>query len=282
MTSIDLSFLLPKLTEFQPQGNFQFLTQSLYPIYFLKANPPLIVKVISKIDLAQVEFQSLQFLKEKNVLVPLPYFLFQHSGMAFLIMEYIASNGSKSEENFFQTLTHLYSIRSEFWGWHEDNFIGSLPQRNCQTKDFSEYFWQTRWQPQIQLGIQKGLLSIEFQKRLEKLFQLAMSWKVDKIQPRLIHGDLWAGNAIWNSKGMFLIDPSLSYGHPEQDLSMALLFGGFPNSNLSEILEHVGLNSNGFRQRVAFWQIYPLLVHVNLFGSSYVSQLDHALRTYKL
>jgi protein-ribulosamine 3-kinase len=38
--------------------------------------------------------------------------------------------------------------------------------------------------------------------------------------------------------------------------------------------------SPGAERRVSLYQLYPLLVHVNLFGGSYVGSVEHALSAY--
>ena len=37
----------------------------------------------------------------------------------------------------------------------------------------------------------------------------------------------------------------------------------------------------GWRERTALYQLYPLLVHVNLFGSGYLRPLVEALEAYE-
>ena len=110
--------------------------------------------------------------------------------------------------------------------------------------------------------------------------QCSTTWQLDSLSPRLIHGDLWSGNLVVGSKGRcYLIDPSLAYGNPEQDLAMLALFGSCLSLQQKEdIAENFGVGVN-FYERIAFWQIYPLLVHVNIFGSSYLGQLRTAMNS---
>lgn len=278
---INFNFILEKLPNNFLTGKVQFLTQGLFSIYLLEGKFPTVVKIITSQEMAQSEFFSLQYFFEKGVLVPKPYGYWEVDGKYFLAMEFIPSGASSKEKTFVESLTKLYSIQSKNWGWEENNFIGSLPQPNILTPNFFDYFWNTRFLPQLNLGIKKKLLKESHKTRLEALLKKVETWGIHKITPRLIHGDLWAGNAIWSSKGMYLIDLSPAYGHPEQDLGMAHLFGGFPVSKAAQVLESVGLDSYGYLERISFWQIYPLLVHVNIFGSSYLAQLENAIREYE-
>lgn len=278
--NIQITPILEKLAQHKLSGKYKLLAQGLFALYLLEGEIPTVIKIITNEGMAQSEFFSLEYFFTRKILVPKPYGFWKVQGSFYLAMEYIPSGNCSKERAFVECLKNLYSHKSEDWGWKQDNFIGSLPQKNIKTKNFFEYFWNTRFLPQIELGIKKKLLNDSHKKRLEALLLKTESWGIHKIQPRLIHGDLWAGNAIWSSKGMYLIDLSPAYGHPEQDIGMAHLFGGFPVSKSAEVLESVGLDSYGYLERVPFWQIYPLLVHVNLFGTSYLAQLEATIRKY--
>jgi fructosamine-3-kinase len=90
--------------------------------------------------------------------------------------------------------------------------------------------------------------------------------------PSLLHGDLWWGNVLFGADGRcWLIDPSVHGGHPEEDLAMLALFGAVPPRVLAAY-EEVHPLADGWRERVAFFQLYPLLVHTVVFGGGYRTQ----------
>ncbi len=98
--------------------------------------------------------------------------------------------------------------------------------------------------------------------------------------PRLLHGDLWWGNVVWGPKNEpFVIDPSHHFGHPEEDLAMLALFSPMPSRVLDSYLEVRPLEPR-WKERVGFWQLYPLLVHCVLFGGAYVSQAKEIAKRY--
>ena len=76
--------------------------------------------------------------------------------------------------------------------------------------------------------------------------------------------------------GPCLIDPAVYGGHREVDLAMMRLFGGFSERTFTAYEESFPLGA-GHAERVALYQLYPLLVHVNLFGGSYVGAVESAL-----
>ena len=98
--------------------------------------------------------------------------------------------------------------------------------------------------------------------------------------PSLLHGDLWWGNVLFGADGRsWLIDPSVHGGHPEEDLAMLALFGPVPgrlHATYNEILPLAA----GWQERVALFQLYPLLVHAVIFGGGYRSQAEEIARRY--
>jgi len=98
--------------------------------------------------------------------------------------------------------------------------------------------------------------------------------------PCLVHGDLWSGNFIVSDKGRAcLIDPAVYYGNREVDLAMSTLFGGFSPEFYSSYNEEFPLIS-GWKDRIDLYNLYPLLIHLNLFGSSYLGQVLSILRRF--
>jgi fructosamine-3-kinase len=99
-------------------------------------------------------------------------------------------------------------------------------------------------------------------------------------KPALVHGDLWNGNVISNIEGLpCLIDPAAYYGHREVDLAMMKLFGGFDETFYLCYNDFYPLES-GWSDRSDIYNLYPLLVHVNLFGGLYVSQVVSTLTKF--
>ena len=97
--------------------------------------------------------------------------------------------------------------------------------------------------------------------------------------PCRLHGDLWSGNVMWTADGVVLIDPAAHGGHRETDLAMLALFGCPHLEAVLEGYQQVSPLAAGWRDRVGLHQLYPLLVHVVLFGSGYERQTLAAARS---
>jgi fructosamine-3-kinase len=99
--------------------------------------------------------------------------------------------------------------------------------------------------------------------------------------PALLHGDLWGGNFMANEDGeAVIIDPAVYYGHREMDLGMSRLFGGFDNVFYNAYHAHFPLEK-GWQQRLDYCNLYPLMVHVNLFGGGYLESVRSILRKFR-
>ena len=96
--------------------------------------------------------------------------------------------------------------------------------------------------------------------------------------PARLHGDLWGGNLLCDDRGApCLIDPAVYGGHREIDLAMMRLFGGFGARVFDGLRRGLARSPPGTAERVTLYQLYPLMVHVNLFGGGYVGSVESAL-----
>ncbi|HER40768.1 MAG TPA: fructosamine kinase, partial [Salinimicrobium catena] len=166
------------------------------------------------------------------------------------------------------------TIQPKF-GFHAPNYIGSLPQYNHHHDSAADFYIQERLEPQFRMALDAGYAF----HGLEKIFQV-FSEMIPKEAPALIHGDLWSGNYISNEQGLpCLIDPAVSYGPREMDLAMMKLFGGFPEEVFDQY-DSLFPVEPGFKDRIEMWQLYYLLVHLNIFGSSYLGQVKNILTRF--
>jgi len=200
---------------------------------------------------------------------------------SYLIMEFIDSGNKASGfwEDFGRKLADMHQHTSTSFGLNEENYIGSLSQSNKQHSDWGSFYAEERLIPQLVLARDKQLLDAATCKKAEGLCS-RLSEYFPKENPALLHGDLWSGNYMVDAKGdPALIDPAVYYGHREMDISMTLLFGGFDGVMYAAYNELYPLE-NDWRGRVELCQLYPVLVHVNLFGSSYARQVESIISKF--
>lgn len=205
-----------------------------------------------------------------------------NNGMhSFLILEFI-ERGRLNDlfwENFGVGLARLHQHSHQYFGLDHENYIGSIPQSNKQHHDFVTFFVEERLEKQWQLAVRRITSIQRFRPRFERMCK-RLSEILPKEPPALLHGDLWNGNYLIDAKGnAALIDPAAYYGHREIDLAMSLLFGGF-DERIYAAYEQVIPLSPGWKDRVAIFNLYPLLVHVNLFGGGYVNDVTDIISRF--
>ena len=201
---------------------------------------------------------------------------------AWLLLEYVppGSPAPDYEEHLGESLAVLHEAREDPYGWHRSNYIGSLPQANTTTDDWSAFWWAERLEPQLALAGDNGRLAgldREWAQLESKLPSLLAGAAEDGRS--LLHGDLWSGNVYAGPDGgPVLVDPAVYRGHREVDLAMTELFGGFPRAFYAAYEDRRPLTDGYEDIRRNVYQLYPLLVHVNLFGGAYVEGAAGALR----
>ncbi len=177
-------------------------------------------------------------------------------------------------------LAALHRTGAPSFGLDHDNFIGNLPQANAPLARWSEFYRTRRLEPLVARARGRGLLDARTLASFDRLYAELDELVGPDEPPARLHGDLWSGNVHVDERGHpVLIDPAVYGGQREIDLAMLQLFGA-PSARLFSAYDEVYPRAPGHTERVALYQLYPLLVHVNLFGKSYVSQLSRALARY--
>ncbi|MBR9920579.1 MAG: fructosamine kinase family protein [Bacteroidetes bacterium] len=257
--------------------NQAFLLQTKHKPYFLKfnRNPDAIHWFIG-------EKNGLEAIEENGeIKVPKVLEIKSVDEGAILLMEFIESGFRDASfwERFGRQLARLHKAPQNYFGFPENNFIGSLPQSNAKADNWSAFYQTQRLEPQIHMARDQQLLSDADVKKFESLYK-AIAGICPEEPPSLIHGDLWSGNYLCGPTGTpYLIDPATSYSHREMDIAMTRLFGGF-NRDFYKHYENEYPLQPGFESRLEIYQLYYLLVHLNLFGSGYYRQVSAILKSF--
>lgn len=235
-------------------------------------------------EMFRKEVHGLKLLAEAKSGLRIPEVILQGTTKektGFLLLEHIAEGSShaNSAKDFGERLAKLHGVHNERFGLDEDNFIGRLPQSNSWHDSWAEFFIQERISPQLQMALDSGELGQNTAKAFDRLFK-NLPDIFPREKPSLLHGDLWGGNYFYDQKGDAVIyDPAVYYGHREIELAFTHLFGGF-SSAFYAAYENKHALEPGFEKRKDIYNLYPLLVHTNLFGGSYARQVEGIVRRF--
>ena len=236
-------------------------------------------------DFFAAEAKGLKLLSQADKGPRVPKFLaLQDSPTpSFLILEYIEKSSPTSDFPvlFAQSLAELHRNTHHSFGLDYDNYIGSIPQKNTQNKNGILFFRDYRLRYQQELARKSGKLPSVTDKNISKLCDRIEDFlDITGEQPALLHGDLWSGNYFSDQDHIpCIFDPAVYYGLREADLAMTELFGRLPQQFYDAYHEAFPLNP-GYDDRKDLYNLYHLLNHLNLFGSSYLESVEQVIRKY--
>lgn len=227
-------------------------------------------------DMFPLEAEGLAWLAEANA-IRTPRVLAASASLLALELIEPGPRAPDFAERLGRELAALHRFGAEGFGWREDNFIASLRQDNTREADWPSFYARRRLEPMLRRASERGLASAAMTKGFDRLFAKIEELAGPAEPPSRLHGDLWGGNCHVGEDGApVLIDPAVYGGHREMDLAMMQLFGGFSERTFDAYHEAWPL-APGWRERTPLYQLYPLLVHVVLFGGSYVGAVERAL-----
>lgn len=211
--------------------------------------------------------------------LPLPHVV--HADDDLLLLEFVEAGGAltaAAEVHAAELLAGLHAISWHSFGLDRDTVIGGLPQRNPPTPCWRDFFRDHRLLAMADLARQAGRLPAAVMARIEALAARLDRWIEEPCQPALLHGDSWGGNLlVRGDRVAAFIDPALYYGHPEIELAFGTMFGTF-NEPFFRRYEEISPLAPGFWEvRRDIYLLYPLLVHVRLFGGSYLAGVERTL-----
>lgn len=254
-------------------ANAQKITTESGALYFTKQ--------YAKSEIYRTEANGLKELAKANV-IRIPQVI--HQDDTILILEFIES--AKQVKNFSEIFGRQFAVLHKYtsnnFGFYEDNYCGSTPQKNLPQKIiWTEFFFENRLLFQYKLAEQNGYVSTEMKNafnHIEKEIYKIIGKSEEN--PSLLHGDLWSGNYMTDERGMpCLIDPAVYYGHREVDLAMTKLFGNFGATFYSSYQEAFPLQE-GWKHRENIYKLYHIFNHLNIFGKGYYSQVIDLMESY--
>jgi len=241
---------------------------------FLKTGPP------SAYEVFLAEAEGLRALADAAAIrVPRVLGCICSGAEAMLALEWLNFEpaGRDADAALGSGLARLHRNVAKRFGWHRDNTIGATPQHNDWSSDWIEFLAERRIGFQLGLAARNGFGG-ELQNKGERLLDdLGRFFDGYWPEPSLLHGDLWGGNWAVADGEPVIFDPAVYYGDRESDLAMTRLFGGFGPGFYAAYGEAWPL-APGHDARSLVYQLYHVLNHLNLFGSSYLGRALSLMR----
>lgn len=201
---------------------------------------------------------------------------------SLLVLEYLDTGSIKEGfwEAFGSGLARLHLNAGTEFGLDHSNYIGSLPQSNRSHSNWIGFFISERIEAQLKLARDNGKGDKGLAKGFQDLYPHLGDFFPEE-SPALLHGDLWSGNFMVAKSGKpAIVDPAVYYGHRYMDLGMTKLFGGFAPGFYEGYQAEYPLEKD-WEKGIGIANLYPLLVHLNLFGGGYLGSITNTLKPFR-
>lgn len=228
-----------------------------------------------------IEAYMLRYLRERTGL-PVPAVL--HSQPKLLLMEYV--DGATEWEgaslrHLGELLAQCHQVTSPSYGLERDTLAGPLRQPNPQSASWIAFFREQRLLYMISIAKESGNLPAALERRLLRIADNLDRYLVEPDKPALIHGDMWKTNVISRAGRVAgIIDPALYYAHNEMELAYMTLFGGTGAEFFSAYTDAIPIDDGFYSTRRHIYNLYPLLIHLTIFGSKYLEPIDSVLTRF--
>jgi len=242
--------------------------------------------VVAKVDetgeaALAVEADMLRYLAERTAL-PVPAVQFVNEQL--LVLDYVAGNSlfdDDAERHAAELLAELHAQTAAAYGFERDTLIGGLRQPNPRSDRWLPFFAEQRLVYMAARAREAGRLPAALLARVERLAGRVDRWLLEPERPSLIHGDVWTTNVLARGGRIAaFLDPAIYYAHAEIELAFIGLFGTFGRTFYDHYQAHRPIAPGFFEERCDLYNLYPLLVHVRLFGGSYVGQVERLVTRF--
>jgi len=226
----------------------------------------------------RIEAYMLRYLRKHSGL-PIPAVL--HDEANLLMMEFVDGRiewEGDALRHLGELLANCHQVTSPTYGLERDTLIGPLHQPNPPTASWIAFFREQRLLYMIGIARESGKLPDELERRLLRIADQLERYLFEPAKPALIHGYMWKSNVITRAGRVAgIIDPALYYGHNEMELAYMTLFNGAGPEFFSAYSGQIVIEEGFFRRRRHIYNLYPLLIHLVIFGERFLQPLQESL-----
>ena len=225
------------------------------------------------------ETQNLMFLNDLN----LNFFpsIFSNDNK-FIIISYFDNNElqpNETRKDLLHAITTLHSIKSDNYGFNFETQIGGLKQKNNMSDNWVNFYREYRLGYIFDLINTKNIMDKSINNKIEMLLKNLENYIPKRPNASLLHGDLWAGNILFNDcKFVGFIDPGSFYGHSELEIAYLRWFNhAFIDKNFLSKYNNIINIGEEYLNYEPIYQLYYSLLNVHLWDREYIKDVRRLL-----
>lgn len=181
------------------------------------------------------------------------------------------------ERDAADRLGALHDQSADAFGFPFDTLTGPIDQLNPWTDSWSRFYPDHRLEHVIELALSAGTIDPVRADRLRETYDTIERLLSGRTRPGLIHGDVWRTNVLADGdRVVAFLDPACYYADPEIELVYAD-WTGVGEAFLERYDRVRGIDPGFFDRRRFVYRLYPLLIHVHLFGGQYATELEKTI-----
>ncbi|PSP95884.1 fructosamine kinase [Halobacteriales archaeon QS_4_62_28] len=223
-----------------------------------------------------VEAEMLAFISEQSEL-PVPEVYSADDDL--LCLEYVPGDSTITpavESDAAEHLAALHENHASSCGFPFDTLCGPVEQPNPWTDSWIEFYREYRIEPVVERASAAGTLSPAIESRIRDVCTGFEEILRDPDEPALLHGDVWQTNILTDGERITaFLDPACYFGHPEIELAYIDWTDTFGERFFERYQTErgIGLDDDFFECRRFAYRLYPLIIHIHLFGNEYRDSL---------
>lgn len=224
-----------------------------------------------------IEARMLRYLDEHGLRVPSVL----SAADDLLVMEHVSGSSTITpsvERDAADRLARLHANAADAFGFPFETLTGPVRQPNPWTAEWTTFLADHRLRHVMGRCRERGRLDATLRRRIEGVIDRLDDLLVEPDRPALIHGDVWETNLLTDGERVrAFLDPACYYAHPEVELAYVDWTGTFGEPFFERYRNRRGIEPGFFERRRFVYRLYPLLVHLLLFGEPYGRRLAETL-----